>query len=102
MRLRATLAIAGPRVSDYDRFQSSDQASRISSNRMGVVITNRSAVLKLNMDMPNVLRGRSMKTYIIKLVMLLSGLMLGNQAFAAHSCTPVASNTGGTFFQVDL
>src|SRR5688572_31547622 len=42
-----------------------------------------------------------MKTFI-KLGMLLSSLMLGNQAFAAHSCTATPSNTGGTFFQVDI
>src|SRR5688572_17204896 len=42
-----------------------------------------------------------MKTYI-KFGMLLSSLLLCNQAFAAHSCTATPSNTGGTFFQVDV
>src|SRR5688500_11859410 len=42
-----------------------------------------------------------MKTFV-KLGMLLSSLLLGNQAFAAHSCTATPSNTGGTAFQVDV
>ena len=46
-----------------------------------------------------------MKAFI-KLGMLLSGLvlclLLNGQAFAAHSCTATPSNTGGTFFQVDV
>ena len=42
-----------------------------------------------------------MKTFI-KLGMLLSGFMLGNPAFAAYTCTATPSNTGGTFFQVDV
>src|SRR6187549_2059740 len=42
-----------------------------------------------------------MKTFI-KYGMLLSSLLLGNQAFAAHSCTFTASNTAGTSFQLDV
>jgi hypothetical protein len=37
-----------------------------------------------------------------RLGMLLSGLLLGGQVFAEHSCTATPSNTGGTFFQVDV
>ncbi|HEX5055699.1 MAG TPA: hypothetical protein VFX02_04290, partial [Gammaproteobacteria bacterium] len=44
---------------------------------------------------------RSSKT-LIKWGMLLSSLLLGNQAFAAYTCTATPSNTGGTFFQVDV
>src|SRR5678816_3706814 len=42
-----------------------------------------------------------MKT-LIKLGMLLPALLLGNQTFAAYTCTATPSNTGGTFFQVDV
>src|SRR5688572_26031803 len=42
-----------------------------------------------------------MKTYI-KFAMLLSSLLLGNQAFAAYSCTAAAPSSGGTNFQVDV
>src|SRR5687768_4948827 len=42
-----------------------------------------------------------MKTFI-KLGILLSGLLLGNQAFAAYTCTATPSNTGGTSFQLDV
>src|SRR5687767_1086754 len=42
-----------------------------------------------------------MKTYI-KFGMLLSSLLLGNQAFAAYACTATPSNTAGTGFQVDV
>ncbi|HEX5056452.1 MAG TPA: hypothetical protein VFX02_08130, partial [Gammaproteobacteria bacterium] len=42
-----------------------------------------------------------MKT-CIRLAVLLSSLSLGSQAFAAYTCTATPSNTGGTFFQVDV
>src|SRR5688572_5910775 len=51
------------------------------------------------------MEGSIMKT-LLKLGMLLSGLLLGRlsngQAFAAHSCSAVASNTGGTAVQLDV
>src|SRR3982751_708952 len=45
--------------------------------------------------------GITMKLFI-KLAILSAGLLLGAQAFAAYTCTATPSNTGGTFFQLDV
>src|SRR5687768_11719934 len=38
----------------------------------------------------------------IKLGMLLSSLLLGSQAFAAHTCTATVTNNQATSYQVDV
>src|ERR1044071_6863482 len=49
----------------------------------------------------NIIEGIQMRAFI-RSAILLSGLLSNGHAFAAYTCTATPSNTGGTFFQVDV